>query len=136
MRVSLLILLGFTAACTPGTVQGDLTHVRFDLSWHQTKEQLDMVQCHYLKTPNADDVEIDRITVNFPLGSHHVHVYRSDIAEPTDHVEDCTAGIDWTRWSLLVGVQSKPLDWSLSDGVTVPLKAHQQLLVQVHWLNL
>src|SRR5262249_23559579 len=27
------------------------------------------------------------------------------------------------------------IDWSLPEGRTVPLAPHQQLLVQVHWLN-
>jgi hypothetical protein len=136
MRAPLALLLLLVASCA-GKVDspGDAAHVHFDISWHQTKDQTDMVQCHYFKTPNNEDVEVDRITVDFPTGSHHVHMYRSSMPAP-DGVEDCTAGIDWNRWSLLVGVQTKPLDWQLPDGVTTPLPAHQQLLVQVHWLNL
>src|SRR5262249_61925898 len=97
--------------------------------------EFDFVRCTYLKPPNGEAMEVDRSTVDFPVGSHHVHIYRSDTPEP-DGVKECTAGIDWNRWSLVVGVQTKPLDWQLPAGVTVPLKPHEQLLVQVHWLNL
>jgi hypothetical protein len=110
--------------------QGQIDH---ELSWHQDP-QSEIVNCHTFKTDNEQLVEVDRIRVDFPVGSHHVHVYRSSQPEP-DGVTDCSAGIDWTRWSLVVGVQTQPMDWQLPDGVTVPLAPHQQFLVQVHWLN-
>jgi hypothetical protein len=119
------------ASCAPP----ERAPIQFDLSWRQTREQRDLVQCHYLKSPNERAAEIDRIAVTFPEGSHHVHIYRSE-TPADDGVEDCSAGIDWSRWSLLVGVQTRPLDWQLPDGVTIPIAAHQQLLIQVHWLNL
>ncbi|HJZ88340.1 MAG TPA: hypothetical protein VKN99_24365 [Polyangia bacterium] len=110
-----------------------LADLHFQVSWHQD-QQSEIVKCHYFKATNDRTVEIERLTVDFPTGSHHVHLYRSEIPEP-DGVQDCTAGIDWNRWSLLVGVQTKPLDWQLPAGVTVPIHPHQQFLVQVHWLN-
>ena len=79
--------------------------------------------------------EVDRITVKFPPGSHHVHIYRSDSPDPTDRVDACWNGIDWLRWHLVLGVQSEQMDWVLPEGLTVPFDAHQQLLVQVHWIN-
>ncbi len=103
------------------------------LRWHQ-EPGTEIQQCHVFKLDNADPVELDRITVQFAAGSHHVHIYRSDTPVPDD-VSDCWQAIDWTRWHLVVGAQTKPLDWGLPPGRTVPLEAHQQLLVQVHWLN-
>ena len=35
----------------------------------------------------------------------------------------------------MVGAQTQPLDWKLPDGLTLPLPANAQLMVQVHWLN-
>src|SRR5262249_2280091 len=35
----------------------------------------------------------------------------------------------------VLGVQTQPMDWQLPAGLTVPFDAHQQLLVQVHWLD-
>jgi hypothetical protein len=106
-----------------------LTHT---LTWHQSVSEID--DCHVFKLGNADPVEVDRITVRFPPGSHHVQVYRSDTPEP-DGVHDCWSGIDLTRWQLVVGVQTQDMDWRLPDQLTIPFAAHQQLLVQVHWLN-
>jgi Copper type II ascorbate-dependent monooxygenase, C-terminal domain len=124
---------GFAPATPDGTGANGVSSVDFTISWHQDKRS-EIVECHYLKTANDAPVELDRLTLDFPDGSHHVHIYRSDTPED-DGVKDCTAGIDWRRWSLLVGAQTKPLDWVLPDGITAPLPPHQQLLVQVHWLN-
>ena len=109
--------------------EGDFSH---ELHWHQDPGEIQ--DCHIFKLENADPIEVDRITVKFPEGSHHVHIYRSDTPEP-DGVVDCRQGIDWLRWHLVLGVQTQPMDWQLPSGLTVPLAAHQQLLVQVHWLN-
>jgi Copper type II ascorbate-dependent monooxygenase, C-terminal domain len=103
------------------------------LSWHQMPNN-EIDDCHEFKLDNPTPVEIDRITVKFPPGSHHVHIYRSDTPDP-DGVHDCWAGIDWTRWHLVLGVQTQAMDWKLPDQLTIPFDAHQQLLVQVHWLN-
>ena len=110
--------------------QGELT---FSIGWQQAP-QSEIVDCHYFKSSNDAAVEVDRVRVDFPTGSHHVHIYRSDTPEP-DGVHDCSSGIDWTRWSLVVGVQTQPLDWQLPDGVTIAVQPHQQFLAQVHWLN-
>lgn len=107
-----------------------LTHT---LRWHQEPGS-EIQQCHVFKLDNADPIEVDRILVQFPAGSHHVHIYKSDTPED-DSVSDCWQGIDWTRWHLVIGAQTMPLDWQLPKGLTVPLAPHQQLLVQVHWLN-
>jgi len=117
----------------PPSQTADNIAVHFSLKWHQDPRS-EVVQCHYFKTTNAAAEEVSRINLTFPEGSHHVHIYRSDTPEP-DGVKDCTAGIDWNRWSMILGAQTKPIDWSLPDGVTIPIPAQQQILVQVHWLN-
>src|SRR5215510_14747092 len=101
---SILFLLVFVVSCSGTIDRGSVQNVQFNLSWHQEKDERDIVQCHYLKTPNDEALEVDRFSVDFPVGSHHVHIYRSDTPEP-DGVKECTAGIDWNRWSLVVGVQ-------------------------------
>jgi hypothetical protein len=102
------------------------------LRWQQDVPEI--THCHTFKLPNLTPVEIERIRVQFPAGSHHVHIYRSEEASP-DTVVDCTAGLDWRRWSLVFAVQAQPMDWTLPEGVTLSLEPKQQLLVQVHWLN-
>jgi hypothetical protein len=107
-----------------------LTHT---LTWQQDAGS-ETLRCHTFKLDNDGPIEISRIQFLFGQGSHHVHIYRSDMPAD-DGVQDCWSGIAWPRWSLVVGAQTQPLDWTLPDGLTLPLAAHQQLLVQVHWLN-
>jgi hypothetical protein len=103
------------------------------LKWQQASGT-EVLQCHVFKLDNLSPVEINRIKFAFGDGSHHVHIYRSTEPE-ADGVSDCWKGINWPRWQLVVGAQTSPLDWALPDGLTVPFEPHQQLLVQVHWLN-
>ena len=151
--LSLLALVVFGASCSPSplshegfTPAGDAgstdaaggagAPLHMKLTWMQAP-QSEILQCHYLKVPNDVAVEIGEINVQFPAGSHHVHTYHSidpSTANVPDHVEDCEA-VDWTVWGLTVGVQTTSIDWKLPKGVTVPMVPHEQLMVQVHWLN-
>src|SRR5262245_52159679 len=121
-----------TVAALTGCGDGgkDYTH---QIQWHQDA-QTEIQDCHTFKLDNTSPIELDRITVNFPPGSHHVHTYRSE-TPVDDSVYDCLSGIDWDVWHLVLGVQTQPMDWQLDAGLTIPMEAHQQLLVQVHWLN-
>jgi hypothetical protein len=123
----------FSAACQMDVGVETTSTLTHTLSWHQMPN-IEIDDCHEFKLDNPTPVDIDRITVKFPPGSHHVHIYRSDTPDP-DGVHDCWAGLDWTRWHLVVGVQTQEMDWRLPDQLTIPFDAHQQLLVQVHWLN-
>ncbi len=106
--------------------------IEHQIRW--TQQPGEIQDCHVFKLDNTTPVEISRLQVQFPAGSHHVHLYRS--SEPVaDAVYDCFKGIDWKKWSLLVGAQTKPMDWQLPEGVTIPLEPNQQILAQVHWLN-
>jgi len=117
----------------PAAAAGAPTPLVHTLTWQQDPGS-EVVQCHTFKLGNATPLEIERIKFAFGSGSHHVHIYRSD--EPADDgVTDCSAGISWPRWRLVVGAQTQPLDWQLPAGLTLPLAPNTQLLVQVHWLN-
>ncbi|HWO18459.1 MAG TPA: hypothetical protein VNO30_06770 [Kofleriaceae bacterium] len=107
-------------------------NIEHEISWKQDPGEIQ--DCHVFKLSNTRHVEVDRLQVTFPEGSHHVHIYRSTEPE-ADNSYDCFNGIDWSRWSLLLGAQTLPMDWQLPDGVTIPLEPHQQILTQVHWLN-
>src|SRR5687767_13547359 len=130
--VPTLLLLSFVpTGCGMDTEVVEET-LEKQLRWKQSKAEIQ--DCHVFKLNNTRHVEVDRLQVKFAEGSHHVHIYRS--SEPVaDKVEDCFSGIDWQKWSLLVGAQTKSMDWQLPEGVTIPLEPHQQLLAQVHWIN-
>ena len=128
----LLLLTAATAAGCGVDSEVALENIEHRLRW--TQQPGEIQDCHVFKLDNTRNVEVSRLEVLFAEGSHHVHIYRS--TEPVkDDVYDCFKGIDWKQWSLLVGAQTKPMDWQLPEGVTIPLAPHQQLLVQVHWLN-
>ncbi|MCC6645588.1 MAG: lamin tail domain-containing protein [Polyangiaceae bacterium] len=127
---------------TPGTkapadapVADSLGRLGFSMNFTQ-QPHTDELNCHYIKTPNDAPAEVRRVRVTFPPGSHHVHIYRSTQAEDRDYVAPCTGGIDWDRWRMVVGVQTENIDWTLPEGVTLLLEPHQQLMVQVHWVNI
>jgi hypothetical protein len=121
------------AALLPACGGNEGKDIKTAITWHQDGNS-EIQDCHTFKLDTDHPVEIDRITVNFPPGSHHVHTYRAT-TPVDDSVYDCFSGIDWDVWSLVLGAQTQPLDWKLDPGLTIPMDAHQQLLVQVHWLN-
>ena len=128
----LLLLLSATpTGCGTDSevLEGNIEH---QIRWEQ--EPGEIQDCHVFKLENTRSVEVDRLQIKFPEGSHHVHIDRTAESQ-NDDVYDCIKGSDWTKWSLLVGAQTKPMDWQLPEGVTLQLEPHQQLLAQVHWLN-
>lgn len=128
----MLVLL--SAAPTGCGVDSEVVEetIEHQIRWQQ--EPGEIQDCHVFKLDNPRSLEIDRLRITFPNGSHHVHLYRS-LEPEADRVYDCFNGIDWNQWSLLIGAQTQPMDWQLPEGVTIPLEPHQQLLAQVHWLN-
>src|SRR5262245_8757000 len=126
------LLLLLVAGChrVDDSNSGAVTHT---LRWHQGP-YTEVQDCHVFKLDNEAALEVSRIHIKFPPGSHHVHMYRSEEPDP-DSVKDCWSGIDWNRWHLVIGAQTQAMDWQLPEGLTVPIEPHQQLLVQVHWLN-
>src|SRR5262245_28044088 len=84
-----------TTGCGTDIEDTDATYGK-QLQWVQQPGEIQ--DCHVFKLDNARHVEINRLQVKFPEGSHHVHIYRT--SEPTtDAVYDCFKGIDWTKWS-------------------------------------
>ncbi len=90
--------------------------------------------CFYLKVPSDTDLDLGRVVIDFAQGTHHMHVYYGD-EQHADGVEECFTAVDFDKWHLLVGAQKPHLEWELPPGVAFHVKAHQQLLVQVHFVN-
>ena len=93
--------------------------------------------CHEMTLPSDVDVDIDRITWDFSLGSHHLHVYvsadGSTDAAPSTY--DCFTAVDFDKWHLLVASQDEKLEWTLPEGTAFRVKARQSILLQTHYLN-
>ena len=90
--------------------------------------------CHYFKLPSDADIDVNHVTMDFSLGTHHAHIYYGAEAHP-DGIEECFTAVDFEKWHLLAATQREKLEWQLPPGQALRLKAHQQLLVQVHYTN-
>jgi hypothetical protein len=90
--------------------------------------------CIYTKVQSDVDVDIGHVALSFAQGTHHMHVYYGD-EQHADGMESCFNAVDFDKWHLLVGEQKPTLDWTLPPGIAFHLKAHQQLLIQVHFVN-
>lgn len=93
--------------------------------------------CHYLKLPSDVDIDVDRIQAAVSGGSHHQHIYRAldrNVDLP-DHYEVCNMAVDFEKWELVVPVQLRHTDWELPAGVAFHFRAHEQLLLQTHFVN-
>ncbi len=90
--------------------------------------------CLYMKVPNDGDIDVGKVMMNFAEGTHHAHVYYGEESH-ADGIEECFSAVDFDKWHLLVATQRKNLEWELPPGVSFKLHAHQQLLIQVHFVN-
>jgi hypothetical protein len=137
IRAASSLIVGLSAgACAVDTDSPtDVAENIYELSWNQPAGS-EIVSCYTFEGRNATDLDIERVKVEVGTGSHHVHLYRHITDEPVEQgVTDCSAGIDWTRWNLVIGAQFDTVDWAFPAGVTLPIRAHEQFLLQVHWLN-
>jgi hypothetical protein len=93
--------------------------------------------CHYFKLPSDVDLDVNRIQVAVTGGSHHVHIYRAldRNTDIPDHYEVCNQAIDFERFALVVPVQLRRTDFELPAGVAYHFRAHEQLLMQTHFVN-
>ena len=100
----------------------------------QSKEVTD---CTYFKLGIDHDLAVNRVKIKVRGGSHHQHIYRS--TDPTrdvpDGVEVCNMAVDFDEWELVLASQSVLLDWKLPRGVAFYFRAHEQLLVQSHFVD-
>jgi hypothetical protein len=90
--------------------------------------------CIYLKVPSDTDLDIGHVLLDFAEGTHHMHVYYGD-EQHDDGSESCFQAVNFDKWHLLVGEQRPHTEWTLPKGVAFHVKAHQQLLIQVHFVN-
>jgi hypothetical protein len=137
MKAASLVVLGLSVgACGVDSVStAEQDENSYEFTWNQAPGT-EIVSCYTFKGNNATELDLERVKVEVGTGSHHVHLYRHITEEPVEQgVTDCSGGIDWTQWNLVIGAQFNTVDWAFPEGVTLPIDAHQQFLLQVHWLN-
>lgn len=90
---------------------------------------------YYMKLPADEDVDITKIEFAYNKGSHHVNIFKSDTEDVPDHMEETFDAVVWEDWDMIAASQKEQLSWQMPPGVGIYLKAHQQLIVQVHYVN-
>jgi hypothetical protein len=88
----------------------------------------------FLKLPVDHDIWVNRIQMGYPKGSHHLNLFKTDLAFP-DHVEDTFDAVPYDKFDMFAASQSGQLDWTMPAGVGLKLTANQQLIAQTHWVN-
>jgi hypothetical protein len=89
---------------------------------------------YYRKLPSDVDIYVTNVEMVYNPGSHHVNVFKNDEPVP-DRVEDTFKAVQWESWDMVFASQREELHWQLPPGVAIPLKAQQQLDIQVHYVN-
>jgi hypothetical protein len=134
MRTRSFLLLAALASCGGDDDSGSAGRaLQTTIRWHQ-KAATETVMCHPFRLDNDQAIFSDRLSIAVSKGSHHAHLYRADSAEP-DTPFDCSKGMDWDKWRLVFGAQTRSVDWTLPPGVTLALAPHQQMLLQIHSMN-
>jgi Copper type II ascorbate-dependent monooxygenase, C-terminal domain len=108
--------------------------ITFTIPQFAVAAESEVQRCYYMKAPTDVDLDIGNVVIDFSKGTHHMHVYWGK-EDHADGVEDCFQAVDFDKWHLLVGAQKEHLEWKMPDGVAIKMKARQQLVIQVHFVN-
>jgi len=90
---------------------------------------------HYFKLPTDLPFEVGRIQIATNDGTHHMNLFRTLNVHPdTDEYNFASQAI-WDESDLMIESQSHYIDWKLPAGVSVKLNQHEQMCMQVHYVN-
>jgi len=98
-------------------------------------------QCQYVSLPTDSDINVVGITHQYSTGSHHFLVFMTDldaIPPSMNGQYDCVRGdepIMQHAQGILYGAQSPMGGGPFPEGIGFPMKAHQVLLLQAHYIN-
>jgi len=96
----------------------------------------DRIVCSYLDAYVEDDFDIGRIAGYNTVGSHHIILYTSSLAQ-TPNTHDCKDE-EMVFLSLVGGTggdAAVSAESTLPDGLVRRVKGGNQLVIQTHWLN-
>ncbi len=141
----LLVLPGCSSATATGgngeSVDGGFQHeivVSLELT---VKAGQEMHTCQLAALPNDADANVVSISHVYSPGSHHFVLFETDLDSVPDDLSgqyDCVQGdepIMQHARGVLYAAQSPNGNSPFPAGVGLSLKAHQVLLLQVHYLN-
>ncbi|MBI4605328.1 MAG: hypothetical protein HY721_25470 [Planctomycetes bacterium] len=92
---------------------------------------------YYFKLKTDTEIWVNRIELLYPPGSHHLNLFTGAPAPfPDGYFEEDFKIVPFADWSLRASSQTGRLDWRLPPGVAVKFKAHDQVLAQIHFVNI
>ncbi len=90
----------------------------------------------YVKAPNDKPLDIVKFEIKMSPGSHHFNIFRSNTEDiPDGTVENSFDALHWEAWDLVVDSQAQNFVWELPQGVAFRLEPHQQMNLQIHYVN-
>jgi hypothetical protein len=89
----------------------------------------------YSKLESDQEVDVNRVEIVMRDGSHHLNLFKTGKEDQLDHYEDDFTQLDFERYDLFAGSQSRTLDWRMPPGVGIRFAKRQQLVVQSHYVN-
>ncbi len=121
-----------TSAATTGDAP-KVTETAFAAGKFTVEPGKELVMCTYVRGDNADDEDITRFDTAQSAGGHHLIVYT------LDHAVDlpptlCSQG-GQPGWSQLLATQVPTEKLTFPDGVGFHVKAHQQYVMETHYIN-
>jgi hypothetical protein len=90
----------------------------------------------YVKAPNDKPLDVHKFEILMTPGSHHFNIFRSTTEDiPDGKVENSFDALHWEAWDLIVDSQVQHFVWELPPGVAFRLEPHQQMNLQIHYVN-
>ena len=146
-RLPILLCIVVTSACAgdaeselvagfapPPPAEGEVQYLSPIIRDIQPGE--DRIICSYLDAYVEDDFDVARLAGYNTLGSHHIILYTTSLAQPPN-THDCRdeemvflSMIGGTGGDAAVSAES-----TLPEGLVRRVKGGNQLVIQTHWLN-
>jgi hypothetical protein len=134
MRTPSLLLLFAVAGCG---ADGNMVMAGYDATYRAGPFQIpsgaDQTFCTFVRGDNAQDEDVAVLHVEQSAGGHHIIVYAVD--HPIDlDPRPCPQGGQF-GWSQLTVSQDPMVDLTFPDGIGLHVRAHQQFVVETHYIN-
>ena len=89
--------------------------------------------CGYAVLPLDENASLNRIETAMTEGSHHMNLYMALAPSEKTGTQEC--GNDTMGQLIVFGAQQKAHDVPLPSGIGYPLPAHQQMILEAHYIN-
>lgn len=123
---------GASSTSSSGT-PGDTTQARYDAGPFQVDVGKELVMCSYVRGTNASDEDVTLFDTEQSAGGHHLIVYTID--HPVDLPPSLCSQGGQPSWSQILVTQIPKEQHAFPSGVGYHVKAHQQYVMETHYIN-